>query len=120
MRDAIERFLLVKRAENMSPNTIRAYGADLEDLSNFIGSQQGPELLSREIVRAFLALLHRRGTSKNTAARKLAAIKSFTTWLRNEGILCDDSFDRVISIKRPKVPDILPDIPSQEEMKILL
>src|SRR4029077_11143136 len=26
MRETIERFLLVKRSENMSPNTIRAYG----------------------------------------------------------------------------------------------
>src|SRR4029077_11943676 len=111
MRETIERFLLVKRSENMSPNTIRAYGADLEDLSNFIGSQQGPETLSREIVRAFLALLHRRGTSKKTAARRLAAIKSFTTWLRNEGVIEDDSFDRIIQIKRPKTPDTLPDIP---------
>ena len=87
MTEAIEGFLLCKRAENSSPCTIRAYRSDLVDLSNFMGSEQGPERISREIVRGFLAFLHRRVASKTTAVRKLSAIKSFVTWLRNDGII---------------------------------
>jgi integrase/recombinase XerC len=120
MKEAIERFLMSKRAENATMNTIRAYRSDLEDLSNFMGIRQGPERLSREIVRGFLALLYRRGASKTTAVRKLSAIKSFTLWLRSEGILGEDTYDKIIKIKRPRTPDKLPDIPSEEEMAILL
>jgi site-specific recombinase XerD len=120
MREAIERFLVSKRAENASPNTIRAYRADLEDLSNFLGNQQGAERLSREIVRGFLALLHRRGANKTTAVRKLSAIKSFAHWLHSEEILGDDTFDKITKLKPPKTPDTLPDVPSEEEMVILL
>jgi integrase/recombinase XerC len=120
MKDAIERFLLVKRSENASPCTIRAYRADLEDLSKFIGIQQGPELLSREIVRGFLAMLHKRGAIKTTASRKLSAIKSFVRWLASEEIITDDTFEKLITIKRPKMPDTLPHVPSKEEMAVLL
>jgi integrase/recombinase XerC len=120
MKDAIDRFLLAKRSENASPFTIRAYRADLRDLSNFIGVQQGPERLSREIVRAFLAMLHKRGATKTTASRKLSAIKSFVRWLASEEIISDDAFQKLITIKRPKMPHTLPDVPSQEEMAVLL
>jgi site-specific recombinase XerD len=61
MREAIERYILAKRAENSAPNTIRAYQADLIDLCNFIGASQGPDRLSRAVVRGFLSLLHRNG-----------------------------------------------------------
>jgi integrase/recombinase XerC len=120
MKDAIERFLLAKRPENARPCTIRAYRADLLDLTNFIGIQQGPERLSREVVRAFLALLHRRGATKTTASRKLSAVKSFVRWLASEEIISDDAFQELITIKRPKTPHTLPDVPSQEEMAVLL
>jgi integrase/recombinase XerC len=120
MKDAIDRFLLSKRAENASPCTIRAYRADLKDLSNFIGHEQGPEQLSREIVRGFLALLHRKGALKTTAGRKLSAIKSFVRWLRGEEILVEETFEKIATIKRPKMPDTLPDVPSQEEVSVLL
>src|SRR5713101_3436291 len=102
MKEAIDRFLLSKRAENASPCTIRAYWADLEHLSNFIGNEQGPEQLSRGIVRGFLALLHRRGALEDTATRKLSAIKSFVTWLGGEEILDEGNFEKIVTIKRPK------------------
>jgi integrase/recombinase XerC len=120
MEEAIDRFLLSKRSENASHCTIRAYRADLVDLSNFIGRLQGPEQLSREIVRGFLAFLHRKGVLKVTAARKLSAIKSFAGWLRSEEILPEDNWEKITTIKRPKVPEMLPNVPSPEEMKILL
>jgi integrase/recombinase XerC len=120
MKEAIERFLMSKRSENASANTDRAYCSDLKDLSNFVGIQQGPERLSRDVVRGFLALLHRRGMSKTSAVRKLSAIKSFVRWLRSEGIIEEDTSEKIIQIKRPRTPDTLPDVPSEEEMAILL
>jgi integrase/recombinase XerC len=120
MRRAIDRYILAKRAENAAPNTIRAYQADLIDLCNFMGPSQIPGRLSREIVRGFLSLLHRNGITKTTAVRKLAAIKSFSEWLRNEEVLDDDTYQKIALIRRMKLPDTLPDVPSHEEMRILL
>lgn len=120
MQEAIDRFLLTKRAESSSPCTLRAYQADLAELNNFMGSSQGPEGLTREIVRGFLALLHRGEVSTKTAVRKLSAIKSFVGWLRSEDIIEEDNWEKITTIKRPKMPDTLPDVPSQEEMTQLL
>jgi integrase/recombinase XerC len=120
MEEAIRRFILAKRSENLSPSTIRAYKADLFELSKFMGLQQGPELLSREVVRAFLAMMHRLGTSKKTAIRRLSAIKSLVRWGVLENVITEDNFDRITTIKRPKSPIKLPQIPSEQEMAILL
>lgn len=120
MRNAIDRYILAKRAENAAPNTIRAYQADLIDLCHFMGPSQTSDRLNREIVRGFLSVLHRNGITKTTAVRKLAAIKSFSEWLRNEEVLDDDTYQKIALIKRPRLPDTLPDVPSHEEMRILL
>jgi site-specific recombinase XerD len=55
------------------------------------GRSQGPERLTREIVRGFLALLHRREVSTKTVVRKLSAIKSFIGWLRSEDIVEEEN-----------------------------
>jgi site-specific recombinase XerD len=98
MRQAIDRYILAKRAENAAPNTIRAYQTDLIDLSNFVGPSQTPDRLSKEIVRVFLSLLHRNGITKTTAVRKLAALKSFSEWLRNEEVPDDDTHQKIALI----------------------
>ena len=67
-----------------------------------------------------LAILHHGGKAKTSANRKLSAIKSFVGWLRSDGIILDDNFDKIATIKRPKSPSVLPDVPSQEQMSILL
>ena len=48
------------------------------------------------------------------------AIKSFVRWLYSEGIILEGSFDKISTIRRPKTPDTLLDVPSQEEMTIFL
>jgi site-specific recombinase XerD len=65
-------------------------------------------------------MLHKRGAIKITASRKLSAVKSFVRWLASEEIITDDTFQKLITIKRPKMPDTLPDVPSKEEMAVLL
>lgn len=120
MTEYIERFIVAKRAENMSPSTLRAYRADLTDLANFVGPQQCPEHLTREIVRAFLDDLGERGQTKSSMTRKLCAIKSFAHWLIDEHLISDDDFTRISDLRHPKLPQVLPEVPTQEEMQALL
>lgn len=120
MRDYIDDYLLTRRAENRSPNTLRAYQADLEQLERFVGGSQWAEHLSRTVVRGYLVWINKNGLSNMSMARKLAAVKGFTIWLKSVGILQDDVCYGVTSLRPPKLAKRLPDVPSQEEMATLL
>jgi integrase/recombinase XerC len=121
MQPTIEEFLLKRRAENASPNTLRAYRADLEQLAQFIGGGEDWYIhLSRAVVRGFLAWLSKREGEDSTRARKLCAVKAFVFWLRGEDFLTDESFDGITSLRRMKIAKKLPDVPSEEEMATFL
>jgi integrase/recombinase XerC len=76
----------------LSPNTVRAYAKDLDDLTSFVTEYLGragwgwsdPEV-DRLALRGFLGWCGRRGLSKRTAARKLSAARTFFRFLHREG-----------------------------------
>jgi integrase/recombinase XerC len=83
--------------ENASAHTVRAYESDLTQFLTFLGkhlARRRAELtaadFAHEHIRAFLAELHKRGNSRSSAARKLAAIRAFGRHLRREGELEGD------------------------------
>ena len=120
MRDYIAEYLFTRRAENAAPNTVRAYRADIEELAGFVGGGRWAEQLTRTVVRAFIGSLSKRGLEQTSMARKLAALKSFAMWLRVERLLVDDVCYGITSLRPPKLPKKLPDVPSQEEIATLL
>ena len=72
-----------------------AYRGDLSQYLSFLEKRAGgdvvtPADVSHQSVRAFLAELFRRGTAGSTSARRLAAIRSFSRYLRREGFLDHD------------------------------
>jgi integrase/recombinase XerC len=76
----------------LSPNTVKAYAKDLDDLTAFLDQYLGRTAWSwadadvdRLALRGFLGWCGRRGLSKRTAARKLAAARSFFRFLHREG-----------------------------------
>ena len=82
---------------NASLHTVRAYESDLSQFLAYAGKQAGvkpadlePSQLDRSAVRGFLAELHGLGHSRATAARKLAAARTFLRYLRREGVIDDD------------------------------
>src|SRR6185295_8723927 len=92
---AFLKFLALNR--NASAHTVRAYESDvsqfLEHAAAAAGLKSGAldlSALDRTVLRAFLAELHRQGQSRATAARKLAAIRTFLRYLRREGAIDDD------------------------------
>ena len=75
----------------LSDNTVKAYRRDLGELSAFLdeylgraGWGWGDEDVDRLALRGFLGWCGRKGLSKRTAARRLAAAKSFFRFLHRE------------------------------------
>jgi integrase/recombinase XerC len=90
IRDFIE-YLRYNR--NVSDHTARAYESDLDQfLTSSAAAHQRtrPSLtaadFSSDNVRLYLGAMFRDGASRATAARKLAAVRTFARWLRREGL----------------------------------
>ena len=92
MRAATLAFLRhLERERNASRHTIRAYGDDLNQFSDYLegvlGRAPRPEAVDHVLIRGFLAELHRRGLKKTSSARKLAGLRTFFRFLCREGVL---------------------------------
>jgi integrase/recombinase XerC len=82
---------------NVSEHTARAYESDLGQFltaSAAARQQPRPSLtaadFSSDNVRLYLGALFKDGASRATAARKLAAVRTFARWLRREGLIEGD------------------------------
>ena len=102
---AFLEFLRLNR--NASPHTVRAYQSDIAQflahaahLAGTTAAAMKPSALDRSAIRSFLADLHRQGQSRATAARKLAAARTFLRYLRREGVLEGDPGALVATPKR--------------------
>jgi integrase/recombinase XerC len=100
-----------------SAHTLRAYERELLGFTVWIAKQYGPEQRVEQIehthIRAYLGMLYDRGLSKASAARALAAIRSWFKWLARMGRLEQNVASLVAT---PKLPKHLPRVPSIEQM----
>src|SRR3954447_14331724 len=98
IKAALEEFLEhLHLNENASLHTVRAYESDLSQFVQFLSVRAGRRRVDLMLtdfdhlaIREFLGDLHRRGNSRSSAARKLAAIRTFSRFLRREGALDQD------------------------------
>ena len=113
MKDEIRSFLsFIRLNRNASAHTVRAYDGDLSQFITFMSGQYQrprPELqasdITRPMIRGFLADLFRAGESRASAARKLAAIRTFLRYLKREGLIESDPGLLVATPKREqKIP----------------
>ncbi|MEB3330397.1 MAG: site-specific tyrosine recombinase/integron integrase [Candidatus Sericytochromatia bacterium] len=120
MQHKIREFLdhlLVDRG--LAENTISAYH---NDLTQFLHHLEGLGIAGwaesgREAIQDFLRSLKDRGLSASSAARKLAALKTFYQYLLQTGVITDNP---TVSLERPKTGRYLPKVLSQGEVAQLL
>jgi integrase/recombinase XerC len=125
MKAALEDFLEHLRLnDNASLHTVRAYESDLSQFLAFLAARVGrrrTELTPGDFdhlnIREFLGDLHKRGNSRSSAARKLAAIRTFGRYLRREGVL---EGDPAALVGTPKREQRLPSHLGEAEMSRLL
>ena len=113
MKPIVRDFLAFLRLNrNASLHTVRAYDGDLSQFITYLAGQYRrprtelqPTDITRPMIRGYLADLFRRGESRASAARKLAAIRTFLRYLRREGFLESDPGLLVATPKREeKIP----------------
>ena len=100
-----------------SAHTLRAYERELHGFAAYIAEHTGRErpwpASSIRIFAPILGTLYDRGLSKASAARALAAIRSWFKWLARTGHVEQNVASLVAT---PKLPKHLPRVPSIEQM----
>jgi tyrosine recombinase XerC len=110
MKKELAEYLVHLRHErNASPHTVASYRIDLEQLAGYLEAR---EIRLRQVdtgvLRGFLVELYRRNLTKTSAARKLAAIRSFFHFcLKRKWV--EDNPAKIIATPRlePHVPAFL-------------
>lgn len=111
VRPEVEAFLRhLSDERQLSPNTVLAYGRDLEELQRFLGEYLGAstwrwEDVDRLALRGFLGWCRRGGRSRRTVARKLSAARTFFRFLH-----LDDRIpaNPTRAVRAPKIDRRLP------------
>jgi integrase/recombinase XerC len=133
----VRQFLeYLKLEKHFSDYTVKSYGADLAQFSQFLGGDIGGEhaqaasLGGRDVpvdqkllkcepltVREFLAYLHGQNYTKSTTARKLATLRSFYKFLIRRGMI---AVNPLSTIRTPKQEKRLPKCLDLEQVQKLL
>ncbi len=99
-----------------SAHTLRAYRRELRAFAAWLADRrEGLHIAQIEHthIRAYLGTLYDRGLSKVSAARALAAIRSWFKWLARAGHIQQNAATLVAT---PRLPKHLPRVPSIEQM----
>ena len=110
----------LKLERSLSPNTLAAYGRDVEGLFAYLQKQglRNPESADTAIIEAYIAdRVGEDGISKRSQARLVSSLRSFYAFLAEEGRIPDNPCDNlVIPRLRPHLPGVL----TYDEVKAIL
>jgi integrase/recombinase XerC len=108
---ALALFLSSLQARGMSPNTLKAYKADISDYLTFLGDSK--QELSLDSLRDWMWRQSEAGATKSTLARKTSSVKAFTAYLFQRGEI--DS-DPGLRLRAPKLDRTLPKVASERSL----
>jgi len=120
MRDWLDRFLThLRRERRLSAHTVAAYRHDLETLLRFCERRgiDGWPALEHAGVRAFAAAEHAGGLAPRSIQRRLAAVRSFYSYLQREA---HTERNPAIEVRAPKPRKRLPATLDADQMGRLL
>jgi integrase/recombinase XerC len=113
----VNEYLRVLAGERgASPHTLRAYQRELHGFAAWVAGERrklSVDRVEHTHIRAYLGTLYERGLSKASAARALAAIRSWFKWLARAGHIKQNAASLVAT---PRLPKHLPRVPSIEQM----
>ena len=117
-----EQFLaMLLNERGASEHTVRAYAREVRNFADYLRETLGDGASVKQVehlhIRAYLGLLYERGLTKASAARALAAVRSWFKWLAKEGKVAQNP---ALLVSTPKLPKHLPRVPSMEEVNRVL
>lgn len=117
-----ERFLaMLANERGASTHTVRAYTREVRSFAAYLEESFGKSGRFAPVehlhIRSYLALLYDRGLTKASAARALAAVRSWFKWLAKEGVIRQNP---ALLVSTPKRPVRLPRVPSMEDVNRVL
>jgi integrase/recombinase XerC len=120
--EAIGLFLgYLEHERNMSEHTIRNYGADLSQFVAFLAgigrAGDFPERVDHLIIRSFMSEIEGKGVSRQTVARKIAALRSFYKFMQRRGRV---TVNPARVVRTPKLEKRIPAFLTVEMMERLL
>ena len=118
MWDAFKKGFLVhlQLEKSLSPNTIDAYGLDLEKLIQFMQLREikaGPEGISLKDLQEYIKWIAGLGMSERSQARIISGIKAFYRYCAQEEITKNDPTEL---LSAPKLKKTLPDTLTFEDI----
>ena len=116
LRQAANEFAdYLQAARGFSVNTVKAYETDVLDLATYLSKLEVNQVAQIELdqVRDWLFAADQSGLAKSTLARKSAAIRSFSAWLKKNELVDVDFAQR---LKSPKSTRSLPKVVSRETL----
>jgi integrase/recombinase XerC len=120
--DLTERFLAVLATQRgSSEHTLRAYTREIRSFATYLAEMLGTgakiQAVEHTHIRSYLAVLYERGLTKASAARALAAIRSWFRWLAKERLVEQNP---AVLVSTPRLPKHLPRVPTVEEVNRVL
>jgi integrase/recombinase XerC len=117
-----EGFLaMLANERGASEHTVRAYAREVRNFADYLRETLGDDARVGAVehlhIRAYMGLLYERGLTKASAARALAAVRSWFKWLAKEGKVKQNP---ALLVSTPKLPKHLPRVPSMEEVNRVL
>ncbi len=118
----VEAFLaMLANERGASEHTVRAYAREVRGFGSYLTQTMGDgmrvEAVEHLHIRAYLGVLYERELTKASAARALAAVRSWFKWLAKEGNVTQNP---ALLVSTPKRPLHLPRVPSMEEVNRVL
>ena len=112
-----ERFLAMLRDERgASEHTLRAYRREVCSFAEYLQEMLGDagiRSVEHTHIRGYLGVLYDKGLSKTSAARALAAVRSWFKWMAKAGVVENNP---ALLVSTPKLPKHLPRVPGMEEL----
>jgi integrase/recombinase XerC len=112
-----EYLRMLENERDASAHTLRAYQRELHNFAAYMAKHHAPARTPDKIehthIRSYLGTLYDRGLTKASAARSLAAIRSWFKWLARAGHVQHNTASLVST---PRLPKHLPRVPSIEQM----
>ncbi len=110
--------LLAERG--LSAHTVDSYGHDLKNFLNYLAQcyeHEAPKELTENDLFLYMAFLRGLGHAGRTLSRHLSSLRGFFAYATDEGLLAKNPAEL---LENPKLPSLLPDFLSQEEMQNLM